>query len=142
VLNAQELSQYDVDYIGPWFDYDLQVWVSEGIVLKCGHPASMSSPASPCCNASVHAYAGSSIDDARRDFCDFEPTDEDLEAAAEFGKRAAQFLASELSAEDAADVQAQLAHIESREDCREPEPIKGESFEAYLDRLYSAKTVR
>jgi hypothetical protein len=51
-----------------WFDYDLQVWVHDGEVMVCGHPLEMSSPAKPCCNASTHAYGGSSIEQARRDF--------------------------------------------------------------------------
>ncbi len=30
------------------FDYNLQVWVKEGVVLECGHPISMHPH---CCNA-------------------------------------------------------------------------------------------
>ena len=53
------------------FDYDLQVWVgADGVIPVCGHPASMSSPARPCCNASSHAYGNSTIEAARKDFFD------------------------------------------------------------------------
>ena len=38
------------------FDYELQVWVVDGIVQRCGHPAVMS----PCCTA--FALAGHRID--------------------------------------------------------------------------------
>ena len=37
------------------FDYRLQVWVRDGIVQPCGHPARMRT-SGPCCNQ--HAYAG------------------------------------------------------------------------------------
>ncbi len=33
------------------FDYDLQVWVVDHIVQRCGHPEAMSSPEHYCCNA-------------------------------------------------------------------------------------------
>jgi len=33
------------------FDYDLQVWVVDGIIQPCGHPDTMRSPERPCCNA-------------------------------------------------------------------------------------------
>jgi hypothetical protein len=41
------------------FDYALQVWVVDGIVQRCGHPAAMSRHA-PCCVAFV--LAGQRID--------------------------------------------------------------------------------
>lgn len=51
------------------FDYDLQVWIdANGVIPVCGHPASMSSAARPCCNASRHAYGNSTIEAARKDF--------------------------------------------------------------------------
>ena len=51
------------------FDYDFQVWIgADGVIPVCGHPASMSSPARPCCNASSHAYGNSTIEAARKDF--------------------------------------------------------------------------
>lgn len=34
------------------YDYDLQVWVKNGIILDCGHPLT----SSYCCNA--HLYFG------------------------------------------------------------------------------------
>lgn len=37
------------------FDYDLQVWVLDYIIQRCGHPVSMAG----CCNAS--RYAGQDI---------------------------------------------------------------------------------
>lgn len=36
------------------FDYELQLWVENGIVLDCGHPDEMK--AANCCDA--HKYAG------------------------------------------------------------------------------------
>jgi hypothetical protein len=41
------------------FDYDLQVWVVDGIVHPCGHPDTMRSPERPCCNA--YRLAGQKI---------------------------------------------------------------------------------
>lgn len=41
------------------FDYDLQVWVEEGIVLVCGHPADMA------CGCNQWRYAGISLASAR-----------------------------------------------------------------------------
>ena len=46
-------------YVWNGFDYALQVWVVEGVVQRCGHPAAMSQHAS-CCAASV--LAGQRID--------------------------------------------------------------------------------
>ncbi|MEK7220789.1 MAG: hypothetical protein AAB253_06285, partial [candidate division NC10 bacterium] len=40
------------------FDYRLQVWVKNGIVEPCGHPARMRT-SEPCCGQ--HAYAGRAI---------------------------------------------------------------------------------
>ena len=41
------------------FDYNVQVWVIDGIVHGCGHPASMRPGGTPCCNA--YGYAGQPI---------------------------------------------------------------------------------
>jgi hypothetical protein len=42
------------------FDYNVQVWVQNGRVVDCGHPASMkSNPVYPCCPA--HEFAGREI---------------------------------------------------------------------------------
>ena len=46
-------------YVWNGFDYALQVWVVEGVVQRCGHPAAMSR-AGPCCAAFV--LAGQRID--------------------------------------------------------------------------------
>lgn len=43
------------------FDYDVQVWVSGGIVQRCGHPESMGPT---CCNGRI--YAGKAIAHARQ----------------------------------------------------------------------------
>jgi hypothetical protein len=40
-------------------DYDLQVWVVDGIVQPCGHPHTMRSPERSCCNA--YRLAGQNI---------------------------------------------------------------------------------
>jgi len=51
--------EYDPDgYLLNGFDYDLQVWVRNGRILDCGHPAAMRANG-PCCNA--HRLAGQSI---------------------------------------------------------------------------------
>ena len=41
------------------FDYDLQVWVVDGIIQPCGHPDTMRSPKHSCCNA--YRLAGQNI---------------------------------------------------------------------------------
>lgn len=41
------------------YDYELQVWVKGGVVLRCGHPESMKG----CCNA--REYAGQRIADIK-----------------------------------------------------------------------------
>ena len=41
------------------FDYDLQVWVVDGIIQLCGHPHTMRSPERSCCNA--YRLAGQNI---------------------------------------------------------------------------------
>jgi hypothetical protein len=46
-------------YVWNGFDYALQVWVVDGVVQRCGHPAGMSRP-TPCCAAFV--IAGQRID--------------------------------------------------------------------------------
>jgi hypothetical protein len=46
-------------YVWNGFDYALQVWVVEGVVQRCGHPATMFRLA-PCCAAFV--LAGQRID--------------------------------------------------------------------------------
>jgi hypothetical protein len=38
------------------FDYRIQVWVVDGVVSGCGHPASMRPGGAHCCNA--YRYAG------------------------------------------------------------------------------------
>ena len=43
------------------FDYELQVWVVNGIIQHCGHPDTMRSPKNFCCNAC--RLAGRSIVD-------------------------------------------------------------------------------
>jgi len=52
--------------IGPQFDYDLQVWFDEdGTIQPCSHPLKMSKLSKPCCAASLHAYGGLQIENAR-----------------------------------------------------------------------------
>jgi hypothetical protein len=46
-------------YVWNGFDYTLQVWVVDGLVRQCGHPAAMSRD-TPCCAA--FALAGQRID--------------------------------------------------------------------------------
>ena len=41
------------------FDYELQVWVIDGIIQRCGHPATMRFQDRSCCNA--YRLAGRSI---------------------------------------------------------------------------------
>ena len=41
------------------FDYELQVWVANGIIQCCGHPATMRLQGRSCCNA--YRLAGRSI---------------------------------------------------------------------------------
>ena len=41
------------------FDYELQVWVANGIIQRCGHPNTMPSPKKFCCNA--YRLAGQNI---------------------------------------------------------------------------------
>jgi hypothetical protein len=41
------------------FDYELQVWVLNGIIQCCGHPDAMRSPKNFCCNA--YRLAGQNI---------------------------------------------------------------------------------
>ena len=55
--------QYHEGQLLNGFDYDLQVWVKQGVVLDCGHPASMSSGGHYCCNA--RKYKGEKIVAAR-----------------------------------------------------------------------------
>ena len=40
-------------------DYELQVWVVDGIIQDCGHPATMRFQDKPCCNA--YRLAGQKI---------------------------------------------------------------------------------
>jgi hypothetical protein len=44
------------------YDYDLQVWVIDGIVQDCGHPATMRQRG-PCCNA--NRLAGLTVAEAK-----------------------------------------------------------------------------
>jgi hypothetical protein len=46
------------------FDYELQVWVRNGIIQNCGHPAMMRTQDGPCCNA--YHLAGQKILDIPR----------------------------------------------------------------------------
>lgn len=39
--------------IDTYFDYQLQVWVVDGIVQTCGHPESMRT-SHACCNANLY----------------------------------------------------------------------------------------
>jgi len=41
------------------FDYELQVWVVDGIIQNCGHPVVMRHQDRPCCNA--YRLAGQKI---------------------------------------------------------------------------------
>ncbi len=41
------------------FDYQIQVWVVDGLIRGCAHPARMRSAGVPCCNA--YRYAGQPI---------------------------------------------------------------------------------
>lgn len=41
------------------FDYQLQVWIVEGIIQPCAHPESMRTNKETCCNQ--HALAGRHI---------------------------------------------------------------------------------
>lgn len=41
------------------FDYDLQAWVVNGVIQRCGHPQTMCSDGRPCCNA--YRLAGQTI---------------------------------------------------------------------------------
>lgn len=54
------------------FDYELQVWVANGIIQRCGHPDTMRLPEKSCCNA--YRLAGQNILDVsnaqRRDIDD------------------------------------------------------------------------
>jgi len=54
------------------FDYELQVWVIDGIIQRCGHPATMRFQDRFCCNA--YHLAGQNILDVpnaqRRDVHD------------------------------------------------------------------------
>ena len=54
------------------FDYELQVWVANGIIQRCGHPDTMRSSKNSCCNA--YRLAGQNILDVsnaqRRDIDD------------------------------------------------------------------------
>ena len=40
-------------------DYELQVWVTDGTIQNCGHPATMRFQGRPCCNA--YRLAGQKI---------------------------------------------------------------------------------
>jgi hypothetical protein len=58
------LSEDEIRHGRVWngFDYELQVWVANGIIQRCGHPQTMRSDGRPCCN--VYRLAGQSILDA------------------------------------------------------------------------------
>jgi hypothetical protein len=55
------LSEDEVRHGLVWngFDYELQVWVANGVIQRCGHPKIMRSDGRPCCNA--YRLAGQSI---------------------------------------------------------------------------------
>jgi hypothetical protein len=55
------LSGDEIRFGGVWngFDYELQVWVANGIIQRCGHRQTMRSDGKPCCNA--YRLAGQSI---------------------------------------------------------------------------------
>lgn len=55
-LSSDELGE---GHVFNGFDYNIQVWVVDGIIRSCGHPASMRSGGGPCCNA--YRYAGQPI---------------------------------------------------------------------------------
>ena len=48
------------------YDYDLQVWVNDGVIEDCGHPDHMKETAVSCCNA--HRFAGMKIDEVNKTF--------------------------------------------------------------------------
>ena len=43
----------------PWFHYDLQVWIKDGIIQDCGHPQCRDKTKTVECNA--HKYQGKSL---------------------------------------------------------------------------------
>jgi hypothetical protein len=47
------ISGNEIRYGRVWngFDYELQVWVRDGIIQNCGHPEMMRTQDGPCCNA-------------------------------------------------------------------------------------------
>lgn len=55
------LSRDEIRHGRVWngFDYQLQVWVKDGFVLPCSHPASMRAHGTYCCNRD--RYAGQAI---------------------------------------------------------------------------------
>ncbi len=52
-------AQYHKGQLVNGFDYDLQVWVKQGVVLNCGHPGAMSKDGYYCCNA--RKYGGEEV---------------------------------------------------------------------------------
>lgn len=44
-------------YILHGFDYALQVWVEDGVVLPCGHPRALPLAEPYCCNGARYAGA-------------------------------------------------------------------------------------
>ena len=42
-------------YVFNGFDYNVQLWIVDGVVRRCGHPASMRLRGVPCCNAYRYA---------------------------------------------------------------------------------------
>ena len=46
-------------YLFNGFDYNINVWVVDGVIRRCAHPASMRPRGVPCCNA--YRYAGQPI---------------------------------------------------------------------------------
>jgi hypothetical protein len=48
-------------YVLHGFDYSLQVWVEDGVVLPCGHPRALPLAEPYCCNGA--RYAGTRVAD-------------------------------------------------------------------------------
>src|SRR5205823_13029245 len=61
------LSEDEIRHGRVWngFDYELQVWVANGIIQCCGHSDTMPSPKKFCCNA--YRLAGQNILDVPHD---------------------------------------------------------------------------
>lgn len=61
IMTRQSVNEnYPIGGLRNGFDYDLQAWVKEGIVMACGHK--------PDCGCNGRKYAGWSLPNALRDF--------------------------------------------------------------------------